>query len=310
MVAGAFQFIVLAVEEKAVGGVEADGADAELGFLAVHDLAAGFHGGDEFVESGGFGRPEDGVGHLGFQLHGPGLGAFHLFSFLEFGEGFAFGREDLALHGGFGGVSEGVDEAGLDVDLGLADGDIVFKFAGNKDAIRGDGYGGGFIQPDMAVDAGAFVEPAFELGGVDFQGNGVGTVEADDVGDIGAEGGVPAFVAGDDPAVDPDSGVAVGPVELEPDAFADVGGGEGEGAAVPANGVALKAGADGFETVAAIGVAVEGEFNGPVVGQIQRTPGLVVEFGRGGSAAGAGFVEAEGVGPVIAQVKFPVRVEG
>ena len=46
-------------------------------------------------------------------------------------------------------------------------------------------------------------------------------------------------------------------------------------------------------------------------GRSSGTPGVVIEFLGGGTvAAGAGLVEAQGVGPIIAEVKFPVGIEG
>ena len=42
VVAGAFEFVRLAVQQKSLVRVEREGADAELGFLAVNNLAVHF----------------------------------------------------------------------------------------------------------------------------------------------------------------------------------------------------------------------------------------------------------------------------
>ena len=70
VIAGAVNLVMLAVQQKAVRRVKADGADAERGFFLVNNFAGDGNGGDEFVELGRFRRPENGRGKFRFQFHG------------------------------------------------------------------------------------------------------------------------------------------------------------------------------------------------------------------------------------------------
>ena len=61
VIAHAFDFQGLAVEEETALGVPAEGADAEGGFVGVDDLCAALQGGAELVEIGFVTRPEAGI---------------------------------------------------------------------------------------------------------------------------------------------------------------------------------------------------------------------------------------------------------
>ncbi len=158
--------------------------------------------------------------------------------------------------------------------------------------MRGDVERIGFDEPDVAIDSGAFVPPAFVVGGVGAEGEDIFFAVVEIVGEVVAEGGVAAGVAAEAVAVDPDDGVAEDAVEFDGDAAAEVGFGDFKCSSIPADGGFGVIGADGAEAVLAkffVAFGVEGQFDGPVVGEIDGWPFGVIE-GKAGSAAGfAGF---------------------
>ena len=58
VIARAFEYVRLAVQQKSLVLVKRHGADAELGFLAVNNFAVRFNRRDELVKFGRFRRPE------------------------------------------------------------------------------------------------------------------------------------------------------------------------------------------------------------------------------------------------------------
>ncbi len=157
-----------------------------------------------------------------------------------------------------------------------------------------------FVQPDVAIDAGAFVEPALAQRGIDAHGDDIGRrVRVQEVGDVDGKRRITAFVATDDIAVDHDDTGAEHAVEFQADATAHIGGIERKGLAVPTDA--------GFRIVAAQGLVAmvggivpddavvvghqrdvlmhEGQFDRPVVRQVDQSPRRIVELGLSGIAA-------------------------
>ena len=130
----------------------------------------------------------------------------------------------------------------------------------------------------MPVDARAFVEPAVALGGVHAHQQHVAPAGIGEIGDVEAERIVAADVAADVEAVEDDHGLAVGAVEFDGDALAGVGGGKFEDAAIPAD---AGGGVGAAQRIIALalerGIVLEGQLDGPIVGQIERLPVAVVE---------------------------------
>ena len=146
-------------------------------------------------------------------------------------------------------------------------------------------------EPGVAVDAGAFVPPAFLRVGVDPHGDRVHVVAVAQVGrDVDGAAVVARPVAVDDDAVDPHRAVRGDRVELQLDVAAAVGLGQLQVAPVPA---------DAARAVALRGVlvAVERAFDRPVVRQVEAAPGRVVEVGgrRAPGAVGLAVVVAHAV---------------
>jgi hypothetical protein len=112
----------------------------------------------------------------------------------------------------------------------------------------------------------------------------------------------------DEVAVEENMRVAESAIQFQPEAFVAVFRREREGAAIPTDVIGSEAGANRFKTVAQIGILVEGQFDGPIVRKVQRAPGAVVESGRGRAGALAGFAEAFGDAPLVAQMEFPAEV--
>src|SRR5581483_6225167 len=72
----------------------------------------------------------------------------------------------------------------------------------------------------------------------------------------------------------------------------------------------FKAGTDRFKSVIAVAGAVERKLDCPVVRQIHGTPGDVTrEMFRCSAAADTGLIQVHRVRPIVAEMKFPVRIQ-
>ena len=95
----------------------------------------------------------------------------------------------------------------------------------------------GLGQPDVAVDPGSFVKPAFAQGGIHPHAQHVLAAIVEKVGQIGGERGIAALVAGDEIAVDDHLCVAEHAIEFHHDALAKVVGRDLEHPTIPADAV-------------------------------------------------------------------------
>jgi len=80
-------------------------------------------------------------------------------------------------------------------------------------------------------------------------------------------------------------------------------------AAIPGDAVRRILHAERVKTVAAIGGPVERQFHRPIVRQVDDAPVVSGEFFGRRPRAGAGIFQMERVWPVVAEMKFPARVE-
>ncbi len=209
---------------------------------------------------------------------------------------------------------------------------------------RGEGEGGGavgeggahdafplaevdgvsFGEPDVAVDAGSFIEPAVAEAGVGTDDDVILRAVVEEVREVETEGGVAVVVAADEAAVDEDEHIANGAVEFDPDATAEIGRGNFKFAAVPADTGLGVATAEGLVTVGLHGVVGaaqiivnEGELDGPVVGQVEGAPCGVVKGGfsevevAGFAEVALAEAEAEIFGGIVevAEGELPAVVE-
>ena len=313
MIASAVKFVVFAVQQKSLVLVEPDRADAKRGFLAVNNLAAHLNRCDELVKHWIFGRPENRRTNSNFAAVfrfrvGTNFRCLARSTFLNV---FSVRRNNTPVDFGHAGVLLLVCQSRPHLNCGGAFRQIVAELRVNKNPVRGDGDRRGLVQPGVTVDARALVKPALELARVHANGNEVPAAELHHVRDVLAEGIIAALMPPHQPAVDPDRRVAHHAVEREPDAFAFVLLGQLKCAAIPANAVGHKARAERLETVAHVGASIERQFNRPVVRQSDGSPRRVAErFVRGGAAARASLVQMQRAGPVVAEMEFPVRVEG
>ena len=207
------------------------------------------------------------------------------------------------------GLVERVAQPDFRVQFRRAFGHVPGELAVNKNAVARDGHRLGFIEPDVPVDARALVEPSLEPARVHARGNRVLFAKADEIRDVRPERIVAAFVMADEPAVDVNRRVAERAVELQPDALAAVRLRQVERPAIPADARRGKPGPDRLETVAHVPRRVERQLDRPVVRQVDRAPGGIIEIGARRPLIDAGFVEIKRVRPVVAEVKFPVGIE-
>ena len=158
VVVGAFQFDVLAVQEKTMVGVEPYRADPEGCFITVHHGAAGADRGDEFVQMGRFDGPEPGIGNLHH------AGKFAVVPGLEPGlpDLSLCDRLAVRIQNGLLDIKGGVVGAFVDDRDARGDvGGIILHLGCDKRAIVADVQRTGLDQPDVAIDARALVKPAF-----------------------------------------------------------------------------------------------------------------------------------------------------
>ena len=151
----------------------------------------------------------------------------------------------------------------------------------------------------MAIDPRALVEPAFVLGRVHAHDERVLAAVGQQIRHVEPERHVAAQVAAHEVAVEDHDAVAEDAVELDRDAAADVGRGDVERPAVPADARVGERAAERLRAVAVeTAILVEGEIDRPVVRQIDGGPAVsrrVVERRLGDAAAtadqAAGFRE-------------------
>ncbi len=272
VIAGAVNRVRLAVQHETLVRIKDRGADAEDGFLLVNRFAVHRNRGDELVELGRFRRPEHGRRNLRLQLQRGLQFAAHLLRSLELRDRLAVRRNDFAVHHRVDGVGEFVEHVGFDVDCRRARRHVVLELGINENPVRRDGHRRGLLQPGVAINARAFVEPALELRRVHLHGDDVALAELHHVRDVLAERVIAALVPAHDPAVDKNRRVAIHAIERQPDALAFIRLRQLERAAIPADAVRLEARPERPVAVVHVGVFVERQFNRPIVRQIHRAP--------------------------------------
>src|SRR5262249_7485827 len=320
MVAGAFDLDGLAVEEETFVGIPPDVAYAEidaLGIIRVEIVTTllRFDGNLGSVEVGSFRRPQQRIGktRVGCET-GRAVGV----DLLLRGDGFR--------HGLSGSIEEQPE---------YRTGHGLIAFVANQRAetecrrIPFDGWTNirfpiaqvhrrCFAEPQMAIDSGAFIEPAVAEAGVHANHEIVFFSVAKEVAQVETERRVAVVVAADEISVEKDESAAESPVEFEDDAAALVFFGDVESAAVPADAGFRISSAERLVTVAVLlFVAHERQLDSPVMRQVDVAPLRVVEFLRGkpelsafGEVAlsGAKSQIARGIGSVSLE-KFPAEIE-
>ena len=206
----------------------------------------------------------------------------------------------------------GVDDLRHDAARGRGIG-VVLYFCRDRHCSRARGGGAaderapvrhvkrrGLLEPDVAIDPGAFVEPAFVLGCVHAHDERILAAVGQQIRHVEPERHVAAQVAAHEVAVEDHDAIAEDAVELDRDAAARVGPGDEERPAVPADARVGERAAERLRAVAVeTAILVEGQIDRPVVRQIDggpgRGPGRVVERRLGDAAAtanqAAGFRE-------------------
>ncbi len=178
----------------------------------------------------------------------------------------------------------------------------------------------GFDEPDVAVDAGALVEPAVARRGIHANQQNIAAAGIGEIGDVETERIVAAAVAADVEAVEDHHRLAVGAVELEGDALACVVCRKLENAAIPADARRGIVAAQRIEAFAEQrGIVLERQLDGPVVRQIDGLPVAVVEGEAPGGkkiarlleVAGSSAAEFEVLGRIVgvAEMKAPAEIE-
>ena len=201
-----------------------------------------------------------------------------------------------------------ITQLGLYLHFGRTGRGVVGETAGDEDTVGRDRDRRGLYQPDVAINASAFVEPPFGLCRIDANRDQVLFTKIRHIGNVVAEAGVTALVMADKPAVHENRAVAKHAIEFQPKPTVGIGLCKIERASVPTDAVLGKGGAERLESVRAVGLCVEGKFDGPVVGQLDLAPARVAVVHAGRTIARAGLCQALANAPIIAEMEFPAKI--
>jgi len=197
-----------------------------------------------------------------------------------------------------GGLAPGVFDGGGGGDFGGG----VAHLGADEGAVGRHVYGRGFFEPGVAVDAGAFVEPAFLHGDVDAHGDDVFAAEVGIVGDVVAEAEVAAGLLAEVESVYPHTGGAEDAVEDQAQAPALIARGQRKGFPIPAHARLRETRPEGLVAVAVPGLSGERHLHAPVVREVELAPAAVVEVRGGGTVAEAGFREVREVAGGVVEI--------
>ena len=289
--AHALQLERFAVEEEALVGIEAQRAETGVQLGGV-DLAQRAGAGlaqhrPHAIQPRRSRRPERGLPDVQRQARGGRVQRGDVDAGLLPGHHGAVGAGHLKRHDRCPRGLAGVVDLHLDRQRPAA---VALHRIGVQ-AVGGDVQRVALDQPDMAVDAGAFVPPAFLGVRVDAHRDAVHLVAVAQVGrDVDGAAVVAGPVAIHHDAVDPHRAVGRDAVELQLDVAAPVGLRQLQITPVPAD-------ASGAVALRRVLLTVEGVLDGPVVRQVQPAPVGVVELrpASADDAARLGLVVARAV---------------
>ena len=159
-------------------------------------------------------------------------------------------------------------------------------------------------QPDMAVNAATFVEPAFLKARVGPDGHHVLTAVVQVFGNCIGRGSISTFLPAQPEAVDPDVRVAEDAVEAQRHGLAQRVGRDGEMLAVPAYAGGGIFPAHGLVAVAVAGLRRERQVHDPVVRQADLLPGAVIEI----HGIGSGIVDGSRFREIIEVFRSPPEI--
>lgn len=300
VVVGAMQLEWCAVQQEAALCVEDGRAHAERRDQRIDRLAFAVHAGGQVVELRGVDRPQRSLAERQGLLD-----ALYLAG-CNGDRGAGCLCDDAAIRRGHVRLHRALARgAAIVAHFGgqLRGGVVAVHGAAHEHAVLRQMQRVGLVQPQMAVDAGAFVEPAFAQRGIHAHGDEVGLAVVEHFAEIDLEAAIAAGVAPDDVAVAEHDAVAEHTVEHQADAPAQIACGNLQRAPIPAHAGFRKAGAQRLVAVRSGQVLFgdggrdrflpEGQGDRPVVRQIQQFPATVVEGElRGGGSVLARLGEA------------------
>ena len=221
VIAGAVKLVMLAVQQKAVRRVKAHGADAEGGFFLVNHFAVHGNGRDKLVKFWRFPATKEPAKKLSIPISQCACDSRFNFSdpencFSDLPSGEMISQFTIAVTA----LVSVLSRVASTWISAWPRRHVVLEFRADKNPVRRDGHRRGLVQPDVTVDARAFVKPALGFRRVHAHGDGVLAAEMHHVRDVLAERIVTALVMPHAPAVDPHRRVAEHAVERQPDAFA------------------------------------------------------------------------------------------
>ena len=129
---------------------------------------------------------------------------------------------------------------------------IALEIGVSKNAIGGNVRVLVLVEPNVPIDARAFIKPAFILGGVHADDDDVVAVIIDEVGDVVGHADVATGVGTEVKAVDPNLGIAENAIKLDLKTLTGISGGHPKVFAVPPDA--------GFREMAAYGFIAVGHY--------------------------------------------------
>src|ERR1035441_2185706 len=225
---------MLLIEKEAVVGIKANRTNPEGSAVGVHLYTGSFHAGFEPVEIGlldGPKRRRGDIAALFEHVPAPGRDGYR-----RGGDGshhLPRGIENAGNHPAVAGAAGFVIDLSGDADDGGRRGPHL---RARESAPMCHMYRAGLGEPDVSVDAGAFVKPAIAERSVDTHQQHIASAIIRMIADVVAERRVAAEILAQVMAVEDDDGIAVDPVKFGRRAAARVGSRQIKDAAVPADG--------------------------------------------------------------------------
>lgn len=126
----------------------------------------------------------------------------------------------------------------------------------------------GFGEPDMPIDASAFIKPSVAETGIDAGHNIILCAVAQEIGDVELERRIAVIVAPDKATIYEDEDTAESPVEVDRDSATQIACRDLELAAIPAHTGFRVTTSERFESVRILNLVVDKwQFHGPVMGR-------------------------------------------
>ncbi len=164
-----------------------------------------------------------------------------------------------------------------------------------------------FCEPDMTINAGSFIEPAFFHGRIHPYRRDIIPAVIQVIGDIVLKTAVAAVFFADVKSVDPEHRIAMDAVKLDDYAPAQIGFRNKKFFPIPSHTVFRKSSSDFFIAMTMTTFAVERQFDCPVMRQVDHPPGAVVKIEGRRAVSITGFCIKRKISRSMIKIFFRVK---